>query len=96
MTKKKTTIDDLAVLINKSFEGVESRMAKHEDLIVLAERVSGLEKEIKGLHGNFDIVFGELKAIRERLDRIEKNDFQPDVISLDLRVKKLEKKAGLY
>jgi uncharacterized protein (UPF0335 family) len=87
-------VDKLAFLINKSFEGVESRMAKQADLVVLTERVAGLEKEMKGMHGNFNTVFGELKAIRERLDRMEKNDFTVDIVSLDLRVKKLEKKVG--
>jgi hypothetical protein len=41
-------IDELAMLINKSFVGVESRMAKQEDLLALTERVVGLEKEMKG------------------------------------------------
>jgi len=93
-------IDGLARTINKSFMGLEarfdSRMAKQENLLVLlTERVGNLEKDMKGMDGNFHIVFGELRAIRDRLDRIEKNDLTADVVNLDLRVKKLEKKAGL-
>jgi hypothetical protein len=95
-------IDELAMLINKSFIGMESRMAKQDDLLALAERVkaieetvSGHDKEFMGIHDNFSVVFGELKSIRERLDRIEKNDLRPEVIDLDLRVRKLEKKARI-
>jgi hypothetical protein len=32
----------------KSFEGAESRMAKQEDLLALAERVKSVEEQIKG------------------------------------------------
>jgi hypothetical protein len=88
-------IDGLAATINKNFEGLESRMATREDLAALTQRVVGLEKDMKGMHDNFHIVFAELKGIRDRLDRIEKNDVTPNIVNLDLRVKKLEKKAGL-
>jgi len=77
-------------------------MATAKDLLSLTERVksieerlAGYDKEFGGIHSNFDIVFTELKSIRERLDRIEKNDTSAEVINLDLRVKKLEKTAGL-
>jgi hypothetical protein len=41
------------------------------------------------------MVIQELKTIRNRLDQIEKYDAGVDVIDLDLRVRKLEKKARL-
>lgn len=96
-------INGLAQTINKSFINLEFRMAKQEDLLtLLTERVKSMEeqlnghgKDIKGMHNNFHLVFGELRAIRDRLDRIEKNDVTADVVALDLRLKKLEKKAGL-
>lgn len=95
-------MDKLIFLISKSFEGVESRMAKQDDLLALTERVKAVEsivrghdKELINLHGDFNIFFAELKAIREGLDRMEKNDLRPEVIALDLRLRKLEKKARL-
>lgn len=88
-------VDELAMLINKSFVGVETRMAKQDDLLALTERVVGLEKDMRGMDNNFAVVFGELKSIRKRLDHIEKNDSSADVVNLDLRVRKLEKRAGL-
>lgn len=95
-------IDGLVRTIDNSFVALESRLesrmdglAQQKDLLALTERVGGLEKDMKGMEGNFHIVFGELKMIRERLGRIEKNDLTADVVNLDLRVKKLEKKAGL-
>jgi uncharacterized coiled-coil protein SlyX len=95
-------MDELIFLISKSFEGMESRMAKQDDLLVLTERVKEIEKIVKrhdkelvNIHEEFSTVISELKAIRERLDRIEKSDFRPEVIALDHRIRKLEKKAGL-
>ena len=102
-------IDELAILINKSFVGVESRMgqmeshmAKQEDLLALTERVKAIEitvyrhdKELMNIHGDFNMVIQELKSIRARLDQMEKSDNSIDVVNLDLRVRKLEKRAKL-
>jgi len=71
--------DRFAVLINKSFQGMEvrmarmeSQMAKQEDLLALTARVGKIEqrldghdREFKDIHKNFDIVFAELKDIRK-------------------------------
>jgi hypothetical protein len=40
-------ISELAMLINKSFEEMELRMAKQEDLLVLAGRVEKIEKYLE-------------------------------------------------
>lgn len=85
------TAGDLAIMIEEGFAVV----AKQDDLLMLTERVVGLEKDMKGMHDNFAVVFGDLKNIRNRLDRIEKSDTSIDVINLDLRVRKLEKRAKL-
>lgn len=82
-------IGDLAILINKSFIVMESRMAKQEDLVTLAERVGGPEKEIRGMHGNFDMVFQQLKKIGEE---IREADTRVNVVNLQIRVGKLEKR----
>lgn len=98
-------MDELVALINKSFMGMESRMAemaKQEDLLALSKKVDGIEaivkrhdEELVNLHGDFEMVVQELKGIRARLDQIERNDNSIDVINLDLRVRKLEKRAKL-
>jgi uncharacterized protein (UPF0335 family) len=64
--------------------------AKQEDLLLLTERVTVLEKEMKGMHGNFDFVFQQLKEIREE---IKETGTHADVVDLQLRVSKLEKKV---
>jgi uncharacterized protein (UPF0335 family) len=63
--------------------------AKQEDLFALTERVVILEKEMKGMHQNFDAVFQQLKEIK---DAMKEADTSADVIDLQLRVSKLEKK----
>ena len=92
-------VDGLAALINKSFQEMELRMAKQEDLLALTARVSKIEqrldghdREFKDIHKNFDIVFGELKEIRRDLNKI---DTRPEVLDLQVRVTKLERKAEL-
>ena len=95
--------DSLAVLINKSFQEMESWVAKQEDLLALTDRVSKMEKrfekhsvdsdrEFKAIHKNFDIVFSELKDIRKQLNRV---DTRADVLDLQIRVGKLERKAEM-
>jgi hypothetical protein len=82
-------IGELAILINKSFEGVESRMATKEDLAVLTKRVDRLEKYVEN---RFDSISRELKDIRRELKNV---DAHADVFGLQTRVTKLEKKISL-
>jgi uncharacterized coiled-coil protein SlyX len=98
--------DRFAVLINKSFQGMEvrmarmeSQMAKQEDLLALTARVGKIEqrldghdREFKDIHKNFDIVFAELKDIRRQLNRV---DTRAEVLDLQVRVTKLERKVEL-
>jgi hypothetical protein len=84
-TKIDTSIGDLAIKIQKGFMAT----AKQEDLFALTERVVILEKEMKGMHQNFDAVFQQLKEIK---DAMKEADTSADVIDLQLRVSKLEKK----
>jgi predicted nucleic acid-binding Zn-ribbon protein len=83
--KKRITIDDLAIMIQDGFMAT----AKQEDLLALTERVATLEKEMKGMHGNFDMVFQQLKEIRNEIKEV---DTRADVVDLQIRVSKLEKK----
>lgn len=80
------TLDDLATMVQQGF----METAKQVDLSALTERVGGLEKEMKGMHGNFDMVFQQLKEIR---DEIKEADTRADVVALQIRVAKLEKKV---
>ena len=66
--------------------------AKQVDLLSLTERVVALEKEMRGMHGNFDMVFQRLKEIKNEL---KEADTRGDVVDLQLRVSKLEKKVKL-
>jgi len=82
-------IGDLAILINKSFVGIESRMAKQEDLLELTRRVDKLEKYAEN---RFDDLARELREIRHEIKEV---DTRADVVDLQLRVNKLEKKMGM-
>jgi hypothetical protein len=90
-------MENLTILINKGFQGVESRMATKEDLLALTARVrkieqrlNGHDREFKDIHKNFDIVFAELKDIRRQLNRV---DTCAEVLDLQVRVTKLERKV---
>lgn len=91
----KMTLDKLAIMVQKGFMAT----AKQDDLLALAERVEILEdrmdghdKEFKGFHQKFDALFLELKEIRKE---IKEADTRGDVIDLQIRVDKLEKKIKL-
>ena len=84
-TKIDTSIGGLAIKIQEGFMAT----AKQEDLLALTERVVVLEKEMKGMHGNFNMVFQQLKEIK---DEMKEADTRADVVDLQLRVAKLEKK----
>jgi uncharacterized coiled-coil protein SlyX len=89
-------IGELAILINKSFVGVESRMGEMEsrmatkdDLAVLTKRVDRLDKYMET---RFDGISNELKEIRKEIKTV---DTRAKVFDLQARVTKLEKKAAL-
>ena len=99
--KMDTRIDDLAVRIDTKIDASMGNLAikiqegfmataKQEDLLALTDRVTALEKDVKGMHGNFDMVFQQLKEIR---DEMKEADTRTDVVDLQLRVAKLEKKV---
>jgi len=86
------SIGDLATMVQEGF----AETAKQEDLLALTDRVKSIEerldghdKEFRGMHQNFDMIFQELKAIREEM---KEADTRADVVDLQLRVSKLEKK----
>ncbi|MGD1003465.1 MAG: hypothetical protein ABR884_02720 [Minisyncoccia bacterium] len=90
------SVGGLAIMVEKGFAETA------QDLSVLTERVKTIEIIVKGhdkefinIHGDFNMIIQELKIIRNRLDRMEKNDASVDVINLDLRVRKLEKKTRM-
>jgi len=84
--KVHTAVGRLAIMVEEGFAAT----AKQEDLLALTERVTVLEKEMKGMHGNFDMVFQQLKEIRIE---IKEGDARADVVDLQLRVAKLERKV---
>ena len=83
-------MDSLARLVNAGFINIKKRIATKEDLSELMHRIEGLEKEMRGMHQNFDTVFIELREIRRE---IKENNTSVDVTKLQIRVSKLEKKV---
>jgi|GEM_PF-734484 hypothetical protein len=93
----KEAIDEFAIIVNKGFVGMESRMAKQEDLLALTARVDRFESRFdkfeKNTDGNFDKVFLELKEIRKQINNNEV-DTRDDVVDIQARLTKLEKKTS--
>ena len=94
------SIDEFAMIVNKSFVEMESRMdarfgkiestmATKDDIIALTQRIDTLEKYIDN---RFDGISRELKEIRKEIKTI---DVRVDIFDLRSRVAKLEQKAGL-
>lgn len=96
MNKKITTIDELAVMINKSFEGIELRMAKQEDLLALTARVDHIEKRGGGfkkyVEGRFDELFRDIKDIKNQIKAV---DTRAEVVNLEFRVDTIERELKL-
>lgn len=90
------SVGGLAIMVEKGFaEAAQDLSALTERVGIIETIVKGHDKEFINIHGDFNMVIQELKTIRNRLDQIEKYDAGVDVIDLDLRVRKLEKKARL-
>ncbi len=86
------SVGSLAIMVQNGF----METAKQEDLLALTERVKKIEerldghdKEFKGMHQNFDDLFQKIKEIREDM---KEADSRADVVDLQIRVSKLEKK----
>ncbi len=79
---------------------IESSMAKQKDLLLaLTAHVDKIEKrldmhneEFKAIHKKFDIVFAELKEIRKQFNKV---DTRAEVLDLQVRVTKLERKVEI-
>ena len=84
------SVGDLAIMVQDGFADIGKTI--DEIRSELAERITGLEKEMRGMHQNFDMVFQKFIEIRKQL---EEADSRGDVIDLQIRVAKLEKKVRL-
>lgn len=81
--KGKVTIDNLAIMVARGFERMESTMATKEDLkIALDSLEERLSSKISASHNRID----DLSESRAKAD---------DLYKLSLRVSKVEKKLGL-
>lgn len=102
------SIDEFAMIVNKSFFGVESRMEKLEEHMdarfkTIESTMAGMKDDIlaltqrintleKYIDNRFDGIARELKEIRKEIKAI---DVRADIFDLRSRVTKLEQKAGL-
>jgi predicted nucleic acid-binding Zn-ribbon protein len=97
MNKKITTIDELAVMINKSFEAVESRIGKIEARLTAVEsRLDGIEGQMKSFKKyaaeRFDSISREFKEVKLQ---IKAADTRAAVVDVEVRVDKLEREMKL-
>jgi len=83
-------MDKMAMMIQKGFDGVT------HDIEALDQRVTALEIHLskfeKYVEDCFDTTTQELKDIRKQ---IKQADTRAEVVDLELRVGKIEKKLGL-
>jgi len=90
------TIDDLAVIIEKT-------VAKKEDLADLATKVDGLGDRMDGLGGRTDTIEGKIDALEQTMveefkgvrQEIKMLNFAVEIDDLRARMKKVEEKLGL-
>ncbi|MBX4210573.1 hypothetical protein KW783_01225 [Candidatus Parcubacteria bacterium] len=83
MAKKKVTIDDLAVMVQKGFQEIRSEMATKADILNLEKRFDNLEER--------------LEKVEERLDRIENiilTDYRNRLEKLEDKIRILETAKG--
>lgn len=86
-----TAVGNLAIIVQKEFVEVNKIIrGLNDEINGLPGRITALEKEMKGMYGNFDMVFQQLKEIRDQLKDV---DSPADVVDLQIRVGKLEKKV---
>jgi uncharacterized protein Yka (UPF0111/DUF47 family) len=102
------SIDEFAMIVNKSFVGVESRIGGLEEHMearfkTIESTMAGMKEDIlaltqridkleKYVDNRFDGISRELKEIRKEIKAI---DVRADIFDLRSRVAKLEQKAGL-
>ncbi len=80
MAKKQMTIDDLAVMVQKGFQGVDKRL-------------DGVDKRLDRIEDRLDGIDDHLEHIDGRLDRIEKIfsvDHKNRIERLEFEVKNLK------
>lgn len=82
--KVKMTIDDLAVMVAKGFEGVEEKMATKQDVLSLQMDINSLRNDLKGFK----------KDTNESIAKTEEDvaDLLDTDMLHDKRIEKLEKK----
>jgi predicted nucleic acid-binding Zn-ribbon protein len=102
------SIGEFAMIVNKSFVGVESRIGRLESRMdahfeKIESTMAGIKEDIlaltqridkleKYVDNRFDGIARELKEIRKE---IKTTDVRADIFDLRSRVTKLEQKAGL-
>ncbi len=80
------TIDKLATMVAKGFEGIETRMATKEDINILKAELKG---DIVG-------VKNQIEGVNKRIDDLAVNRVKyEDYNKLESRVGFIEKKVGL-
>lgn len=93
MAKKKTTIDDLAVMVKKGFDHVTNTMASKEEV---NKRFDGVDANIKFLKGEISHLNASMTTVQRNVAEIRKQFVRRDEFD-DLfgRVTYLERKLGI-
>lgn len=73
MAKKKITIDDLAVMMNRSFQWLMKNMASKSDIEEVKEGYKRLEDKVYKLGDKVDTMQNSVDAIQSDVERISQN-----------------------
>ena len=97
---KKTTIDDLAAMIKRGFDGVDKRLdatATKDDFHALGQRIDKVEDIQRDMLEELNATHADVRYIRSTVDKLVHSDIAHDATIQDLtsRVHRLEQKAGL-
>ena len=91
MIQKNTEeINSLAIAVKKGFEEVHERMATKDEINTLKEIQKDMFEELNATHD-------DVRYVRNTVNKLVQNDIAQDVVlkNLSARVHRLERKAGI-
>ncbi len=101
--KKAITLETLAIMVQKGFNGIEERMATKAELDGVKKEVNSIRKEmderfnkvdddIRYIHGSLDVIQREISEIKKQLERVV---YREELEAVKARITRLEKKLGI-
>jgi len=91
MENKKITIDDLAMMVQRGFNGTDEKMGKgFRDVDARFEKIDDSFEEVNSQFNEVRIQFKEVNVRLDRIENIILKQHGQQIESLELRIKRLE------